>query len=127
MPFYRSISRKRSDLSPPPLILSAATSLSMQRGVFRPRKSRTQLDNALKFWKERMIAVRSVKSATTVRPAGNEANHAEFTQFVLNGAKSEAAHIHQFAYVALLLWRGEEQLEHLGAHFRKQHVQNRAF
>jgi hypothetical protein len=95
--------------------------------LFRSRQSCAQLDDAKEFPKQRVIAVGSVKSVTTVGPTGDKANRAKFTQFVLNRAKSEPTHVRQFAHIALVLRFGEKQPQHLRAHFLKQHIQNRAF
>src|SRR6266480_4796118 len=73
-----------------------------------------------------MRAIRSIISAATLRSAGDKTNRAEFTELVLNCAKSEPTHIPQFENITLLLWRRKKQAEHLGTHLRKQHVQYRA-
>lgn len=93
MPFCWPISGQSGDISAS-FDLSAETSLSIQRSVFCPRKSLAHLNNASQLWKQRVFLIRTVKPVITIRPAGHEANRVEFTQLVLNSAKSEAAQAH---------------------------------
>ncbi len=93
MPFCWPISGQSRDISPL-FDLSAEASLSIQRSLFCPRKSLAHLYNASQLWKQRVFLIRTVKPVITIRPASHEANCVEFTQLVLNSAKSEAAQAH---------------------------------
>jgi hypothetical protein len=93
MPFCWPIGGQCWDISAS-FDVSAETSLSIQRSVFCPRKSLAHLYNASQLWKQRVFLIRSVKPVITIGPAGHEANRVEFTQLVLNSAKSEAAQAH---------------------------------
>ncbi len=93
MPFCWPIGRQCEDISAS-FALSAEASLSIQRSLFCPRKSLAHLYNASQLWKQRVFLIRTVEPVITIGPAGHEANRVEFTQFVLNSAKSEAAQAH---------------------------------
>ena len=93
MPFYWPISGQSGDISAS-FDVSAEASLSIQRSVFCSRKSLAHLNNASQLWKQRVFLIRAVKPVITIGPACHEANRVEFTQFVLNSAKSEAAQAH---------------------------------
>ncbi len=66
----------------------------MKRGVLRPRKPFTQLENAQKLGKNRVIAVRAIESAALFRPTPDEADRMELPQFILDRREGEPAHIH---------------------------------
>ena len=93
MPFHWPIGGQCWDISAS-FDVSAEASLSIQRSLFCPRKSLAHLYNASQLWKQRVFLIRAVKPVIAIRPACHEANRVEFTQFVLNSAKSEAAQAH---------------------------------
>jgi hypothetical protein len=93
MPFYWPIGGQSGDISAS-FDVTAETSLSTQCSVFCPRKSLAHLYNASQLWKQRVFLIRTVKPMITIGPAGHEAERVEFTQLVLNSAKSEAAQAH---------------------------------
>jgi hypothetical protein len=70
--------------------------------MFCARKGFTELDDAKQLRIQRVIAISSIKAVITVRPTGDETNNAELTKLVLHSVKSEAAHAHELAHVALL-------------------------
>jgi hypothetical protein len=93
MPFCWPVGGQSGDISAS-FDVTSETSLSIQRSVFCPRKSLAHLNNASQLWKQRVFLIRTVKPMITIGPAGHKANRVEFTQFVLNSAKSEAAQAH---------------------------------
>jgi hypothetical protein len=92
MPIDGSIWKKWNNLSAP-LSLSRSCR-SMKRGVLRSRQTFTQLENAQKLGKNRVVAVRSIESAAVLRPTPDEADRMELAQFILHRGEGQPAHIH---------------------------------
>ena len=76
---------------------------------------------------KRVISVGAIETMVAVGPGHDKAECVELSQLILYRVKGETTHVHQFAYVAMLLWLREKQPQKLGSHPRKQDIENCLF
>ena len=85
------------------------------------------LNNAEKGLEEGVTPVGAVETMVAVGPGDDKSDRVELSQLVLDRVKGETTHVHQLAYVAMLLWFREKQPQKLGSHPGKQDIKNRLF
>ena len=76
---------------------------------------------------KRVISVVAIETMLAVGPGHNKPECVELSQLILYRVKGETTHVHQLAYVAMLLWLREKQPQKLGSHPRKQDIENCLF